>query len=164
MTLDISWSSSLQDVTDSELRTIASAVHVLSRSLHRRGVAQVGLDVLPPSESEVLQQIRARPGSSVSEVARALRLQTSNVSTSVRGLVARGLVDRTPDADDQRRTLLHLSPAALRHRELLEKAWATILTDLFRDLDPSDAAHLRAAAPALERLARAVTADPARTL
>ncbi|MBW0114056.1 MarR family winged helix-turn-helix transcriptional regulator [Pseudonocardia abyssalis] len=148
-------------MTDSELRTIATAVHVLSRSLHRRGVAQVGLDVLPPSESEVLQQIGARPGSSVSEVARALRLQTSNVSTSVRGLVARGLVDRTTDPDDQRRTLLWHSPDAVRHREMLEKAWAAILADL---LSGDDEALLRAAAPAIERLARAVTADPARTL
>lgn len=151
-------------MTDSELRTIAAAVHVLSRSLHRRGVAQVGLDVLPPSESEVLQQIGARPGSSVSEIARALRLQTSNVSTSVRALVARGLVDRTPDPDDQRRTLLRPSPAALRHREMLEEAWAAILADLLADLDPADAAHLRTAAPALDRLSRAITADPARTL
>ncbi|GAA3247770.1 MarR family transcriptional regulator [Pseudonocardia petroleophila] len=151
-------------MTDSELRTIAAAVHVLSRSLHRRGVAQVGLDVLPPSESKVLQQIGARPGSSVSEIARALRLQTSNVSTSVRALVARGLVDRTPDPDDQRRTLLRPSPAALRHREMLEEAWAAILADLLADLDPADAAHLRAAAPALDRLSRAITADPARTL
>ncbi|MBW0124416.1 MarR family winged helix-turn-helix transcriptional regulator, partial [Pseudonocardia oceani] len=84
-------------MTDDHLRSIAAAVHVLSRSLHRRGVAQVGLDVLPPSESEVLAQIGSRPGSSVSEIARALRLQTSNVSTAVRGLVARGLVDRTTD-------------------------------------------------------------------
>ncbi|MBW0110280.1 MarR family transcriptional regulator, partial [Pseudonocardia sp. KRD-182] len=72
-------------MTDDHLRSIAAAVHVLSRSLHRRGVAQVGLDVLPPSESEVLAQIGSRPGSSVSEIARALRLQTSNVSTAVRG-------------------------------------------------------------------------------
>lgn len=150
-------------MTDDHLRTIAAAVHVLSRSLHRRGVAQVGLDVLPPSESEVLAQIGSRPGSSVSEIARALRLQTSNVSTAVRALVARGLVDRTTDPDDQRRTLLHPSPAALRHRRLLDDAWAGLLADLLRDLPPDDTTALRAAAPALERLARAITADPART-
>lgn len=121
---------------------------MLSRSLHRRGVAQVGLDVLPPSESEVLAQIGSRPGSSVSEIARALRLQTSNVSTAVRGLVARGLVDRTTDPDDQRRTLLHPSPAAVRHRRMLDDAWAGLLADLLRDLPPGDADALRAAARA----------------
>ena len=86
----------MPDVTQVELAALGEAAHVLSRTLRRSGESQVGLEPLPPSEFDVLQHVVTHPGASVSSVARALRLQTSNVSTTVRSLVERGLVIRVP--------------------------------------------------------------------
>ncbi|MBC8091908.1 MAG: MarR family transcriptional regulator, partial [Pseudonocardia sp.] len=105
----------MTDVED-DLRTIAAAIHVLSRTLRRAAAVQVGLDPLPGSEFDVVQHIGGHPGSTVSDVARDLGMQTSNVSTAVRHLAARDLVDRVPDAHDQRRIRLWPSAAAERHR------------------------------------------------
>ncbi len=147
----------VRNVTDADLRSIAASVHVLSRTLRRAAEAQADLDPLPASEFDVLYYVGAHEGSSVSEVARGLQLQTSNVSTTVRSLVERGLLDRAPDPHDQRRTLLTSSARALQERERVEAAWAGVLAGLLEELGEPDATHLRAASPALERMARAMT-------
>lgn len=144
---------------DDDLRAIAASVHVLSRTLRRAAEAQVDLDPLPASEFDVLYYVGAHEGSSVSEVARGLRLQTSNVSTAVRSLVERGLLDRNPDPHDQRRTRLTSSVTAQRQRDKLEAAWSGMLARLLDEMGEPDATHLRAASRALQRMAALMTAE-----
>jgi len=121
---------------------------------------------LPPSEFDVVEYVGAHPGASVSDVARGLRLQTSNVSNVVRNLVNRGLLRRGTDSLDQRRVLLELTPKSSRHRELVQTAWASVLAGLLPALPAGDAELVVAAGPALVRLAElaaagVVTAQPA---
>lgn len=96
----------------------------------------------------------------VSTVARGLGLQASNVSTTVRSLVERDLLERRADPADGRRALLHPTARAARHRELLDAAWTRQIRRALDDLDDADAVTLRAAAPVLDRLAGAL--DPSR--
>jgi DNA-binding MarR family transcriptional regulator len=147
--------------TDARLRQLAAASHVLSRTLRRGGEIQVGLDPLPLSEYDVLEFVGAHPGASVSDVARGLRLQTSNVSNTVRQLVRRGLLERTVDARDQRRVLLRLTAVAEGHGELLRASWASALAGLLPSVSERDAELLLAAAPALARLADLAATAPA---
>ncbi|HLU60109.1 MAG TPA: helix-turn-helix domain-containing protein [Pseudonocardia sp.] len=141
---------------DVELDQLAEAAHTLSRTLRRTGELEVGLEHLPASEVDVLRYVVARPGVSVSEVARGLRLQTSNVSTTVRALVERGLLVREPDPADHRRSLLRSSPLAEEHRRLLGRAWSRSIASALAELSADDAAAIRAAVPALTRLAEAL--------
>jgi DNA-binding MarR family transcriptional regulator len=141
---------------DVELDQLAEAAHTVSRTLRRTGELEVGLDQLPTSELDVLRFVVARPGASVSEVARGLRLQTSNVSTTVRALVGRGLIVRHPDPRDHRRSLLRSSPLADEHRRLLGRAWSRSIAGALGELGPDDAAVIRAAVPALTRLAESL--------
>lgn len=136
------------------LADLAEATQTLSRALRRDGERAVGLDALPGSEVEVLQAVLARPEVCVTALARTLGLQASNVSTTVRALVGRGLVERVPDPADGRRTLLRASAEATRHRELLRDSWARTLARSLEDLPDADAAALRAAVPTLVALAR----------
>lgn len=145
---------------DAELAELATCAHILSRVLRRTGEQDVGLPPLPASEFEVLQHVGSHPDSSVSDVARALRLQTSNVSTTVRALVGRGLVSRVPDPTDQRRSLLRISDEATHHRARLEDTWARMLAAALVDLSPDEQAAIRAATPALARLTQAVVGGP----
>jgi DNA-binding MarR family transcriptional regulator len=143
-----------------ELRQIAVASHVLSRTLRRSSEIRVGLEALPGSEFDVLEFVGAHPGASVSDVARGLRLQTSNVSSTVRQLVERGLLERTADAHDQRRVLLRLTELSSRHRELFQTTWAALLAEMLPGLAEGDAELLVAAAPAFARLAELAVPSP----
>jgi DNA-binding MarR family transcriptional regulator len=138
---------------DVQLDQLAEAAHTLSRTLRRTGELEVRLEQLPTSELDVLRFVVAHPGASVSKVARGLRLQTSNVSTTVRSLVERGLIVRQPDPLDQRRSLLRSSPLADEHRRLLGRAWSRSIGGALAELADDDVAAIRAAVPALTRLA-----------
>jgi DNA-binding MarR family transcriptional regulator len=144
-----------------ELSQIAVAAHMLSRALRRTAEIQVGLEPLPGSEFDVLEFVGAHPGASVSDVARGLRLQTSNVSNTVRHLVERGLLERASDPRDQRRVLLRLTELSSTHRDLLQATWATLLAGMLPDLGGRDTELLLAAAPALARLAERAATGPA---
>jgi DNA-binding MarR family transcriptional regulator len=141
---------------DVQLDHLAEAAHTLSRTLRRTGELEVGLEQLPASELDVLRFVVTHSGASVSEVARGLRLQTSNVSTTVRALVERGLLLRQSDPLDQRRSLLRASPLADEHRRLLGRAWSRSLTSALAELAADDEAAIRAAVPALTRLAESL--------
>ncbi|MFP5068649.1 MarR family winged helix-turn-helix transcriptional regulator [Pseudonocardia nantongensis] len=135
---------------------LASAVHELSRVLRSVGERGAGLDAITGSEVEVLRCVSARPGSTVSAVSRALGLQPSNVSTTVRSLIGRDLLERRSDPADGRRALLHPTARARRHRTLLDAAWSQGVERALTELPGGDAEALRAAVPALARLAGAL--------
>ena len=94
-----------------------------------------------------------RPGTNVNSVARELGLQPSNVSTSIRALVARGLVERRDDPSDGRQVLLHLTQSARATRDRRERLWGEQLARLLAELPSEDRARLVAALPALRILA-----------
>lgn len=138
---------------DSEIRDIAMAIQAVVWSLRRFGERRVGLDPLPQSEFEVLRMVADKPGISVSEVARALALQPSNVSTTVRRLSERGLVTRSSDAKDRRSIRLQLTELALEHKALMDDAWARAIADRLSAMSREDAQLLVRAAPLIHQLA-----------
>lgn len=137
---------------------LAAAVHELSRVLRSVGERAAGLDAITGSEVEVLRCVAARPGSTVSAVSRGLGLQPSNVSTTVRSLIGRELLERRSDPADGRRVLLYPTARARRHRTLLDAAWSQGVEQALTELPAGDADALRAAVPALARLAGALDA------
>jgi DNA-binding MarR family transcriptional regulator len=142
------------DPAADDLRVLAVALHDLSRAVRRaEGAHEGGLPPLPPTEFEVMRYVDAHPGASVGGVAAGLRLRQSNVSAAVRGLVARGLVERAADADDRRVTRLHPTPHARERRQPVEAGWARTLGAALADLPAADAEAVRRAAAPLARLA-----------
>lgn len=111
------------------------------------------------SELEIMKLLVRRPGLSVSDVARDLGMQASNVSAAVRSLVERGMLERRRDEHDARVVVLEATPAAIADRGRREDAWGDALREVVAELPAEDAAALLAAGPALqalaERLARA---------
>jgi DNA-binding MarR family transcriptional regulator len=110
-------------------------------------------DPLPRSELEVMRLLGRRPGANVNTVARDLGLKPSNVSATIRSLVARGLVERRSDPTDGRQVLLHLTSTARASRERRERAWGRELATLLAQLTPDERTRLIAAAPVLRTLA-----------
>jgi DNA-binding MarR family transcriptional regulator len=130
--------------------TLFDLAWLLPRTLGAEGPGDAGL---PLSELEVMRLLVRQPGISVSEVAKALGLQSSNVSTAIRALVARGLIERRQDERDGRMTRLHPTHKAITRRDRQETAWGEELARRLGEVPPAERERLLAAAPALRALA-----------
>jgi len=109
--------------------------------------------VLPASELEIMRLLVRRPGLSVNEAAGELRLAPANVSTALRALEARGLLERRRDPGDGRIVRLHPTAAALAHRAEQERAWGDALAQALTALPRADAKRTLAATSSLRALA-----------
>jgi DNA-binding MarR family transcriptional regulator len=117
------------------------------------GVERDPATLLPGTELEVMRLLVRRPALSVNQVAQGLRLQSTNVSTTVRSLIERGLIERRRDEHDRRVARLYPTSQALANREEHEAAWGGALDRVLAGLAPADAKRLLAVAPALRALA-----------
>lgn len=136
---------------------LAVALHQVARAI-RTAPQAAGIDLLPPTELDVMRVVASHPGVSVGDAATMLRLRPSNVSAAIRALVARGLVLREPDLHDGRVIRLRATAKAMRHRGLIEAVWTDDLERALVLLEPADLAALLAAADPLARLANALDA------
>lgn len=139
-------------VSESDVETLARTARSLVWALRRFGEREAGLSAMPNSEIEVLRAVAERPGSSVSELARVLDLQNSNVSTTVSRLVDRGLLERRADPNDRRSHRIHQTELARRNNELIDAMWTRGVRDLVGTLTQDEARTLIDAAPLLARL------------
>jgi DNA-binding MarR family transcriptional regulator len=136
---------------DKELAvTLFDLAWLLPRTVGAAGAAGAGL---PSSELEVMRLLVRQPGLSVGEVAAALSLQSSNVSATVRSLVAQDLIERRPDERDGRTTRLHPTRKAIAHRDQQEAAWGEELARRLAELPEAERERLLAAASGLKALA-----------
>jgi len=147
-------------ITDADVERLADSVRTLVWKLQRVGEREAGLMGIPQSEIEVLRVLSDHPGITVSELARMLGLQSSNVSATVRSLVGRGLVTRTTNPRDGRSYHLHRTPLAEHNGDLIRRMWTSRMQQVLAGMG-DDAAELVAVAPLLERLA-VLADDPAR--
>ncbi|MEJ3747149.1 MarR family transcriptional regulator [Actinomycetes bacterium KLBMP 9797] len=139
-----------------QARDLTPALYALGRVLRFRGVAEAGLPPLPPSDLEVLRCVLDSPGIGIAAVARELGLHVSNVSTTVRFLVAQGLIRREPDPRDRRAVQLHPTLDAMHGMAKIEAVWAEIFAESLTALSDADRAALAAAVPALRSLTAAL--------
>ncbi len=117
---------------------------------------------LPASELEIMRLLVRRPGLSVNDTAAELRLAPANVSTALRALEARGLLERRRDPADGRVVRLHPTEAALAHRSDQEQAWGTALAQALAALPKADAKRTLAATGSLRALAAVLGREAAR--
>jgi DNA-binding MarR family transcriptional regulator len=137
---------------DEPITRLADSIRTLVWTLQRFGEREAGLTGLPQSEIELLRVLSDHPGYTVSDIARTLGLQSSNVSATVRSLIQRGLVTRTTNPTDRRSHTLHRTPLAEHNGEKIREMWISGVRRLVADMDPDDAAEILDVAPALERL------------
>jgi DNA-binding MarR family transcriptional regulator len=133
-----------------ELLAAISAVRRTARQAVRR--AWHG-EPLPTAQSELLRLVADRPGITVAEAARELRLAPNTVSTLVGRLASQGLLNRARALADARSVRLSVTRRA---RQRLAD-WRDLRADLTQtailQLAEEDRRILAYAAPALLRLA-----------
>lgn len=145
-------------MTEDRIAELTSALRDLSWTLRRSTPDRAGIPSVPTSELSVLKAVMAAPGATVTEIAERLGLQRPNASAVVRSLELRGLVSRTADTADGRRSLLHATELAHAEAAAIGRAWADVVAEAIGRMPAADRAALLAATSALEALEAAIRA------
>ncbi|UIX28727.1 MarR family winged helix-turn-helix transcriptional regulator [Streptomyces sp. GQFP] len=133
---------------------LADALLGVQRLIRRRLRSGTKVPRLRGAEVELLRLVMDRPGIGISDAARELYLAGNSVSTLVNQLVKDGYLIRGTDPADRRAARLLPTPAAeARLRDWRERRTALVRRHVAR-LDDADREALRAALPALRKLAR----------
>lgn len=83
--------------------------------------------------------LAADGSATVSELAKRLDMTQAHASLVVRGLADGGIVDRTPDERDRRRTIVSLSRSAAPAVAQLHRRNTAPLRRFLRDVEPGEA-------------------------
>ncbi|MGW0998383.1 MarR family winged helix-turn-helix transcriptional regulator [Streptomyces sp. NPDC002520] len=132
---------------------LADALVRIQRLVRRRLRSGLTEPRLRGAEVELLRLVENRPGVGISEAARALHLAGNSVSTLVNQLVRDGYLIRETDPADRRAARLLLTDAAHQRLERWKQRRAELVGRHVALLDEADQEALRAALPALRKLA-----------
>ncbi|MBS0626544.1 MAG: MarR family transcriptional regulator [Verrucomicrobia bacterium] len=145
--------SSKGDATRELAVVLNDIAWLLPRTLGRTALPE---DDLPASELEVMRLLVRRPGLKVNEVADELAMRPSNVSATVRTLIAGGLLERRRDEGDGRVARLHPTERAIANRERREQAWGKALEQYVGSLSATERKRVLATSGPLRQLVEAL--------
>lgn len=123
------------------------------RTARRRARRPAELSSSTGAQLELMRLVRRRPGVSVAEAAAELNLAPNTVSTLVRELRERGLLERRVDDSDRRVARLELRPGVRRQIEAWRDRRVDLLASVIGRLTVDDERRLEDALEALRALA-----------
>jgi len=136
-----------------EAADLLAAISAVRRTA-RQAVRKAWRDEpLPTAQSELLRLVADRPGISVADAARELRLAPNTVSTLVGRLAGQGLLGRERAPGDARSIRLSVTPRARQRIADWRDLRADLTQHALAELTEPDRRALADAVPALLRLA-----------
>lgn len=132
---------------------LLAAISAIRRTTRRAARHASPTEPLPPARSELLRLTVSRPGITVAEAARELRLAPNTVSTIVGALAADGLITRGRSSSDGRTVRLTATNQARQRLARWRDLRAELAANALAGLPGQDQEALGAAIPALVRLA-----------
>ncbi|MFC5720691.1 MarR family winged helix-turn-helix transcriptional regulator [Streptomyces gamaensis] len=136
-----------------DAQRLTDAVTRLRRALRASIRTDYPWEQLPMAQVELLQVLAEHPPARIGDLAARQRLATSTVSGLVAQLTAAGLVARDVDPDDRRASVVTLTDAGREQLAAWGRAHERRLDTALAALDGTERAAVRAALPALFRLA-----------
>ena len=128
------------------------SLSALRRALRRGAARPTELAAVTGAQLELVRLLRRRPGLTVADAARELRVAPNTVSTLVSRLVAAGVVVKEADPVDRRVAHLDLSPRARRRVEAWRDRRHERLDAALRVLSAEERRTLAEARAVLDRL------------
>jgi DNA-binding MarR family transcriptional regulator len=107
---------------------LADLVLIIAREIQFRGYSDERAVPLTASEGMVMRYLQANPVAAPNQIASAAGLQRSNLSTLLRGLETKGLVERHTSADDRRGVMVRLTERGARNYLLVRREWAAAIS------------------------------------
>ncbi|MFF8732745.1 MarR family winged helix-turn-helix transcriptional regulator [Streptomyces sp. NPDC015171] len=132
---------------------LADSLVRIQRLIRRRLRGGLTGPRLRGAEIELLRLVESRPGIGISDAARQLHLASNSVSTLVNQLVRDGHLARETDPADRRAARLLLTETAERRLRDWRRRRTELMGRQVSGLGEADQEALRAALPALHRLA-----------
>lgn len=138
--------------TDPDIRVLAEALRPALLRVSRRLRLEAQKVGLSAQDALLLGHITKHPGIGVSALADAEKISRPTMSAHIKRLEAEGLVARSDDAADGRRSGLAITPAGLDKLEIIRATRNDWLATRLARLPADDRALLEAATGALLRL------------
>jgi DNA-binding MarR family transcriptional regulator len=110
---------------DERWADLADLALIIAREIQFRGYTDERAVSLSPSEGMVMRYLLGEPAAPPSRIAAATGLQRTNLSTTLRGLEAKGLVERRISEDDRRGVTVHVTDRGRANYDLVRQEWAT---------------------------------------
>ncbi|WP_329321770.1 MarR family winged helix-turn-helix transcriptional regulator [Streptomyces sp. NBC_01262] len=104
---------------------LADLVLIIGREIQFRGYTDERAIPLSPSEGMVMRHLQHDHAAPPSRIAAATGLQRTNLSTVLRGLEQKGLVERHADPGDGRGVTVHTTDQGRTNYALVRREWAT---------------------------------------
>jgi DNA-binding MarR family transcriptional regulator len=137
---------------------LLAAISAVRRTTRRAARHSLPTEPLPPTRSELLRLAASRPGITVADAARELRLAPNTVSTMVGDLASQGLISRGRSTTDGRTVRLSATSRAKQRLAQWRDLRAELTARALSELPAGDQEALGAAIPALVRLAEQMDA------
>ena len=115
---------SKQGRVDERWEDLADLVLIIAREIQFRGYTDEQAVRLSASEGMVMRHLQHEPTSPPSRIAAATGLQRTNLSTVLRGLERKGLIERRSASDDRRGVTVHTTALGRSNYALVRKEWA----------------------------------------
>jgi DNA-binding MarR family transcriptional regulator len=103
---------------------LADRVLIIARELQFRGYMDARAMPLTATEGMVMRYMQDHPIAAPNQIAAAVGLQRSNLSTLMRGLERQGLIERTTSEDDRRGVTVSLTETGRRNYLVVRREWA----------------------------------------
>jgi DNA-binding MarR family transcriptional regulator len=133
--------------------TAEDALAQLMMTVGRRFRARLAGDSVDPSQAALLYALKVRGAMRLGDIAEALKLDASTVSRHVHQLGDREFIERGPDPEDGRASIITLTDAGRAGLKSAFEQRRAILAEALADWDPEDREQLRVQ---LSRLAAAL--------
>jgi len=133
---------------------LADLALIIAREIQFRGYGDTRAVSLTASEGMVMRYLLQREVAQPGEIAAATGLQRSNLSTLLRALESKGLLQRRTSREDRRGVTVHLTARGAENYALVRREWAA---NVARAAD-NDTRHLDAALALLGKIEAGLTA------
>ncbi|MFI9169204.1 MarR family winged helix-turn-helix transcriptional regulator [Streptomyces lincolnensis] len=107
---------------------LADLILIISREIQFRGYTDERAIPLSPSEGMVMRYLQHEPPAPPSHIATATGLQRTNLSTVLRGLEQKGLIERRADPGDRRGVTVHVTDHGRANYALVRREWAATVS------------------------------------
>lgn len=134
---------------------LADLVLIIAREIQFRGYADESALPLSQSEGMVMRYLQKVPDAAPSRIATATGLQRTNLSTVLRGLERKGLIERHANAEDGRGVTVHATARGHSNYALVRREWGCAVSAAAGH----DASNLDAALVVLRAVERGMTSN-----
>jgi len=107
---------------------LADLILIIAREIQLRGYRDEKALSLSQSEGMVMRHLVAHASATPSQIAAAIGLQRTNVSTVLRDLEGKGLIERHVDPEDRRGVSVHRTRRGADNYALVRKEWGAAVS------------------------------------